>query len=112
RIRAETTGIASDGVAGDVSGRLPAFTLQDNAGELHSFPNARSALLCFVHDECETSNMSMPLIERAYFEFGDMLDVWAIGQDDAAGTARLVERHDLTVPVLDDSALKVSFEYE
>ncbi|MPZ97867.1 MAG: redoxin domain-containing protein [Dehalococcoidia bacterium] len=96
----------------DDSGGLPAFGLRDNSGELRSFPTARSALLCFVHEDCETSNLSMPLIERAHVEFGDMVDVWAIGQDDAAGTAKLVERHGLTVPVLDDSALLVSFEYD
>ena len=53
----------------------------------------------------------MPLIEAAHRAFGASVDVWAIGQD-AAGNAKLVERFALTAPMLDDSALKVSFEYD
>ncbi len=52
----------------------------------------------------------MPLIEAAHKSFGESVAVWAIGQD-AEGNAKLVERHGLTVPMLDDSALKVSFAY-
>ena len=52
----------------------------------------------------------MPLIEAAHRAFGAAIDVWAIGQD-AEGNAKLVERYALTVPMLDDSALKVSFDY-
>ena len=52
----------------------------------------------------------MPLIEAAHRAFGASVDVWAIGQD-AEGNAKLVERYALTVPMLDDSALKVSFDY-
>ena len=53
----------------------------------------------------------MPLIEAAYGAFGKSLQVWAIGQD-SVGNAKLVERHALRVPMLDDSALKVSFAYD
>ena len=50
----------------------------------------------------------MPLIEAANRAFAEKIDVWAIGQD-REGNAKLVERHYLTAPMLDDSALKVSF---
>ena len=53
----------------------------------------------------------MPLIEAAHRAFGASVDVWAMGQD-AAGNAKLVDRYALTAPMLDDSALKVSFEYD
>ena len=53
----------------------------------------------------------MPLIEAAHRAFGDAIDVWAIGQD-APGNATLVERHALTLPMLDDSALAVSYAYD
>ena len=53
----------------------------------------------------------MPLIEAAHRAFGASIDVWAIGQD-AEGNAKLVDRYALTAPMLDDSALKVSFEYD
>ena len=53
----------------------------------------------------------MPLIEVAHRAFGDAIDVWAIGQD-APGNATLVERHALTLPMLDDTALAVSYAYD
>ena len=89
---------------------LPHFTLDDDAGT-RGFPSGRPALLCFVHEECETSNVTMPLIEAAHRAFGESIDVWAIGQD-APGNALLVERHGYGGPMLDDSALAVSFRYD
>ena len=89
---------------------LPAFELHDARGTTRSFPSARTALLCFVKEDCPTCGLTMPLIEAAHRAFGASIDVWAIGQD-GEGNAKLVERHALTVPMLDDSALKVSFEY-
>ena len=53
----------------------------------------------------------MPLIEQAHRAFGDAVDVWAVGQD-AEGNAILVSRHGLTLPMLDDSALHVSYAYD
>src|SRR5260221_7675431 len=90
---------------------LPAFELRDSRGVAHSFPSDRAVLLCFVKEDCPTCGMTMPLIETAHRAFGKSVDVWAIGQD-ADGNAKLVERYALTVPMLDDSALKVSFEYD
>jgi len=89
---------------------LPRFRLDDREGTSLAFPTGRPALLCFVHEECETCNLSMPLIERAHRAFGAGVDVWAIGQDEE-GNAKLVERHALTLPMLDDSELRVSFAY-
>ena len=53
----------------------------------------------------------MPLIEVAHCAFGDGVDVWAIGQK-AEGNATLVERHGLTLPMLHDSELQVSYGYD
>src|SRR5271167_329709 len=89
---------------------LPAFELRDSGGATRSFPSKRTALLCFVKADCPTCGMTMPLIEAAHRAFGAADDGWAIGQD-SAGNAKLVERYALTVPMLDDSALKVSFDY-
>src|SRR6476660_2756786 len=89
---------------------LPEFRLRDAASKTYSFPSARLALLCFVNEDCPTCNLSMPLIEAAHHAFGTQVDVWAIGQE-AAGNAALVERHGLTLPMLDDSELRVSFRY-
>ena len=91
--------------------RLPGFTLRDAAGRSLGFPTGRPALLCFVKEDCPTCGLSMPLIEAAHRGFGAAVDVWAIGQD-APGNALLVERHGLTLPMLDDSALGVSYAYD
>ncbi len=85
--------------------------LADSAGAEYQFPTGRPALLCFVHEECQTCNLSLPLIEAAHRAFGGKVDVWAIGQD-TPGNAVLMERRGLTVPMLDDDALAVSFVYD
>lgn len=90
---------------------LPAFALDDLDGVRRSFPTSRAALLCFVKEDCPTCVLSMPLIEAAHRAFGEAVDVWAIGQD-AEGNARLVDQFNLTVPMIDDSALKISYEYD
>src|SRR6266852_2204920 len=92
-------------------GSMPSFSLTDQHRRAHTFPSTRPALLCFVKEDCPTCVMTMPLIETASQAFGGEVDVVAIGQD-AAGNALLVERHKLTVPMLDDSALKISFGYD
>jgi hypothetical protein len=53
----------------------------------------------------------MPLIEAAHEAFGDQIDILVIGQD-AEGNAILVDRYNLAAPMLDDSALRVSYEYD
>jgi hypothetical protein len=87
------------------------FTLTDAYGKERSVPSGRLALLCFVKEDCPTCDMSMPLIEAAFRTFGGALDVLAIGQDQA-GNNELISRHRLTAPMLDDSALKTSFNYD
>jgi hypothetical protein len=89
---------------------LPAFRLPDSKGRVVSFPSGRLTLLCFVKEDCPTCGLSTPLIEQAFRAYGGSAAVLAIGQD-RAGNEILIERHGLTVPMLDDSALKVSFAY-
>ena len=89
---------------------LPEFSLKDFVGVERKFPSGRNALLCFVKEDCATCDMTMPIIEAAARRFRVEVDVVAIGQD-AEGNARLVERHQIKTPMLDDSALKVSFAY-
>jgi peroxiredoxin len=90
---------------------LRPFTLTDHAGVERSFPTGRPALLAFVKEDCPTCGLSMPLIEAAHRAFGSAVDVWAIGQD-TPGNEILIERHALTVPMLDDDALAVSYAYD
>ncbi|GAB4330877.1 MAG: hypothetical protein Kow0010_15920 [Dehalococcoidia bacterium] len=90
---------------------LPSFSLAGAAGNSRSFPTGRNALVCFVKEDCPTCRLSMPLIEAAHAAFGAHLDVLVVGQD-ATGNATLVDDFGLTAPVLDDSALHVSYAYD
>ena len=90
--------------------KLPEFSLKNLTGGERKFPSGRNALLCFVKEDCPTCGLTMPLVEAAQVSFGASVAVWAVGQD-VEGNAKLVERHRLTAPMLDDSALKVSFAY-
>lgn len=90
---------------------LPAFSLTGLDGAERAFPTGRTALLCFVKEDCPTCVLSMPLIQAASEAFGEAIDVWCIGQE-AAGNARLVEQFGLTAPMLDDSRLHVSYRYD
>ena len=89
---------------------LPAFSLRDLHGQTRAFPASRPALLCFVKADCPTCGISMPLIEATYRAYGAQVAVWAVGQD--LDNTVLVERHQLNLPMLDDSALQVSFQYD
>ena len=90
---------------------LPAFSLADMGGANFAFPQrgAKPTLLCFVKEDCPTCNLVMPLLQ-ALHDSGDV-QVLAPGQT-ADGNAVLLERHGLTLPLLDDSTLKVSFAYD
>ena len=90
---------------------LPSFTLKDTSEREQSFPTGRPALLCFVKEDCPTCRLSMPLIEAAYRALHGQMDVVAIGQD-KDGNEALVEDFGLSVPMLDDSDLGVSFAYD
>ena len=90
---------------------LPAFQLSDASDTELAFPTGRTTLLCFVKEDCPTCDISMPLIEQIHRAYGDSVQVLSIGQE-AEGNAVLVERHGLTMPMLDDSALSVSYNYD
>ena len=65
-----------------------------------------------MKEDCPTCILSLPLIEAAHRAFGGAIDVWAIAQDEAATRALLIERGGLTLPVLDDSALHISYAWD
>ena len=82
------------------------FTLTDLNGTDHSVPTGTKTLLCFVKEDCPTCNLVAPLLEAAHRE-GDA-DVLLVGQT-SDGNELLAKNHELSVPVLDDSTLIVSF---
>jgi thiol-disulfide isomerase/thioredoxin len=85
--------------------------LEDAAGQGAHFPSGRQALVCFVKEDCPTCNEIVPVLDALHRAFGERIDVFVPGQT-LDGNALLVERHALTVPLLDDSRLKVSFAYD
>ena len=94
-----------------MSNLLPPFSLADAGGTDFAFPTraAGPILLCFVKEDCPTCNLVMPILQ-ALHDCGDVT-VLAPGQT-TEGNRTLVERHHLTLPLLDDSTLKVSFAYD
>ena len=88
---------------------LPAFSLRDLGGRTQVFPRSTKSVICFVKEDCPTCNLVLPLIEALHKQLG--LDILITGQT-AEGNDVLARRHALTAPVLDDSALKVSFAYD
>ena len=88
---------------------LPAFSLRDLGGRTQVFPRSTKSVICFVKEDCPTCNLVLPLIEALHKQSG--LDILITGQT-AEGNDILASRHALTAPVLDDSALNVSFAYD
>ena len=87
-----------------------AFSLRDMAGEVRSFPDGRPGLISFVKEDCATCNLTAPILEAFHRAWGDRADIWMVGQT-ADGNTNLKDRHGLTLPILDDSALKTSLAF-
>jgi len=87
------------------------FRLGDLDGRERAFPAGRETLLCFVKDDCPTCQLTLPLVEAAHRRFGELADVWLIAQDDDGGRA-IASRLEGRIPVLDDSGLGVSVDYD
>lgn len=85
------------------------FALEDLNGTTHNVPTGSRTLLCFVKEDCPTCNLVAPLLEAAHKQ--SETQVFLVGQTDD-GNKVLAENHELTVPVLDDSTLIVSFAHE
>ncbi|MDA0790190.1 MAG: TlpA disulfide reductase family protein [Proteobacteria bacterium] len=88
-----------------------AFSLQDSNDQDVAFPSGNPSVLCFVKEDCPTCNEIMPVLSAFYAAYADKLDFLLIGQT-RDGNDTLIQRHGLTMPILDDSALKVSFAYD
>jgi thiol-disulfide isomerase/thioredoxin len=91
--------------------KLPAFDLSDGAGRTRSFPSDRQALICFIKEDCPTCNQVMPVLDAFAKAYGDKVDILFAGQT-VDGNAVLAEKHNPSFPILDDSSLKTSFEYD
>ena len=90
---------------------LPSFSLTNAGGARHVFPGQREALIAFIKEDCPTCNLAVPVIDALFMAHGGDIDFFVAGQT-VDGNAKLAEVHGLAVPILDDSALKVSFEFD
>lgn len=90
---------------------VTAFSLSDLAGESRRFPTERPALICFVKEDCATCNLVAPVLDAFHQAWGQTADIWMVGQS-ADGNAILKDRHGLTLPILDDSALRTSLAWD
>ena len=85
------------------------FALPDAEGGLRQFPPAGPVLLALVKEDCDTCNLTLPLLESLHRASSDGLDVWvAVQKRDDIDVLR--ERHDLTMPLLDDDDLDLSYD--
>ena len=89
----------------------PAFTLQDLKGVSRSFPTGRPILICFAKEDCATCNLVAPLLEAFHQAWGEHADVWMVAQA-RDGAEILRDRHGLTLPILDDGALRTSLAWD
>lgn len=85
------------------------FALPDAKGVIHYFPPSGPVLLALVKEDCDTCNLTLPLLESLHRATGDELDVWVAVQK-RGDIPVLRERHDLTMPLLDDDALDLSYD--
>ena len=88
-----------------------AFTLNDLRSARHMAPNGRTALVCFVKDDCETCNTAAPVLEALHRAYGDSVEVLLVAQSGAAN-ANFAARHALSMPVLDDHDYGAAFAWE
>ena len=89
----------------------PAFQLVDGEGTARRFDPAERSVVCFVKEDCPTCTEVLPVIEKLRAHFAGHLPFLVIGQD-PAGNRALEQRFDLAAPLLDDTELTVSFDWE
>ncbi len=94
-----------------MTANAPPFALQDMAGETRRFPTGRPSLIAFVKEDCNTCNLVSPLLEAFHQAWSETADIWMLGQS-SDGNAILKDRHGLTLPILDESALKTSLAWD
>lgn len=89
--------------------RVAPFTLDDLTGQQLSFSGKRPSLVCFIKEDCPTCREIMPVLCAMYDAFAGHLDFYVIGQTEA-GNQQLANTFHPPFNILNDSALKVSYE--
>ncbi|KIN64272.1 Thiol-disulfide oxidoreductase domain protein [Sulfitobacter noctilucicola] len=94
-----------------MSNGTQAFALKDLAGKRHEFSKDRPALVCFVKEDCDTCNTAAPVLEAMHKAYGGAFEIMLVAQSGAQNAA-FAARHNLTMPVLDDSDCKAAFDWD
>ncbi len=87
---------------------VPAYQLENLAGETVASPQRTQALICFVKEDCPTCKEVMPVLDAFYRQFSPHMPMHVIGQTQE-GNAALAQAYQPPFSLLDDSALQVSF---
>ncbi len=88
---------------------LAPFTLTDLTGQQIRYSGKRPSLVCFIKEDCPTCREVMPVLCTMYEAFAEHLDFFVVGQT-AAGNQLLSRDFGPPFSLLDDSALKVSYQ--
>lgn len=87
------------------------LSLNDLEGMAHRLPEGRPSLICFVKEDCETCNTAAPVLKALHKAYGSKIAVLLVAQSGEAN-AEFAKRHDLSMPVLDDTACKAAFDWD
>lgn len=102
----------------EVSAEPHPFSLRTISGaQIEVRPGSGAAdapvtLLAFFTTDCPTCQLTLPYLDRLAAELGGSARVLAISQDPPAATERFVRMLDLKLPVLLDSELEVTRQYD
>ena len=91
--------------------KQPEFSLTDLGGKTFDFPSDRASLICFVKEDCDTCNTAAPVLEAFHKAYGAKIAVMLIAQS-GEDNATFAARHDLSMPVLDDSSCRTAFGWD
>ncbi len=89
----------------------PATFLKSLTGETIPLPGPGAALVVFVKEDCETCNLAAPVVQAFHGAYGAVMPVLMPAQS-GEGNHVLRARHALTLPILDDSDCRASFDWD
>lgn len=87
---------------------LAPFSLPDTNGNEIGYTAERPALTCFIKEDCPTCRLVLPILTTLHNAFSAHIDFYVIGQT-ADGNQKLLDEVQPPFSLLDDSALKTSF---
>ncbi len=97
----------------EIGDQAPAFSLPRLDGRALRLDEGKHHLLVFLESDCPTCHLTIPYLNRLAATLGEnSTAIIAVSQDSPRQTAELVEQMQIRFPVVTDSDLKVSREYD